>query len=316
MYSSKSPSFPEFKQVLGLKTIGDWIRFSASQMERNGCFYGHGFASPWQESSFLILRGLSLDWDVPESVHRATLIQQEQEVLYTLVKSRCIEKIPTAYLLEEAWFCAEPFRVTPSVLIPRSPIAELIHEGFQPWLVDQPAEILDMCTGSGCIGIAMARAFPEAHIDISDISEEALSVAIENVSSKDMGYQIDAYLSDLFESLPDKRYDLIVTNPPYVDLEDIEDMPQEFSHEPRLGLAAGDDGLDLVRDILAQAPAYLSDNGWLVGEVGNSALALMEAFPDVEFHWPEFASGGHGVFVISALELKKHQALFEQAGDR
>ncbi|WP_132702151.1 50S ribosomal protein L3 N(5)-glutamine methyltransferase [Reinekea marinisedimentorum] len=311
MQSSKSPSFPEFEQVLGLKTVGDWIRFSASQMERNGCYYGHGFASPWQESRFLILRGLSLDWDVPEIAEHAALIPQEQEVLYTLIKSRCIEKIPTAYLLEESWFCSEPFRITPSVLIPRSPIAELINEGFQPWLQEPPSEMLDMCTGSGCIGIAMARAFPEAHVDISDISEEALSIAVENISSKDLGYQVDAYLSDLFESLPDKKYDLIVTNPPYVDVEDLDDMPQEFSHEPRLGLAAGEDGLDLVRDILARAPDYLTEHGCLVGEVGNSAVALMDAFPEVDFHWPEFASGGHGVFVIEAAELRKHHSLFE-----
>ena len=305
--------FPEFKDLAELKSILDWTRFSASQMERHDCFYGHGFQSPWHESQFLVLRTLSLDWDVPDVALSSSLLLNEQETLYALIRKRCLDKIPTAYLLEEAWFCAEPFRVTPDVLIPRSPIGELIQQGFAPWLVEPPSQLLDMCTGSGCIGIAMARAFPEAQVDVSDISESALNIAIENISDKDLGFQVDAYLSDLFESIPEKKYDLIVTNPPYVDTEDLSDMPAEFTHEPMLGLAAGEDGLDLVIDILAQAPDYLTSQGWLIGEVGNSALALMNRFPEVEFQWPEFEFGGQGVFVVSAEELLKHHDQFVAA---
>lgn len=311
MISTPISEFPDFKQTAVFTTVGDWIRFAASQMERQGCFYGHGFMTPWQEGQFLVLRALHLDWDTPEIAFSAKVLPSEQQAVYDLIKSRCMDKIPTAYLLQEAWFCGEPFRVTPDVLIPRSPIGELISERFEPWLTEPPVQMLDMCTGSGCIGIAMAHAFPETQVDVSDISEEALNIAVENISSKDLGYQVEAYLSDLFESLPAKKYDLIVTNPPYVDAEDISDMPEEFGHEPRLGLAAGDDGLDLVRKILLDAPEYLTDSGWLIGEVGNSAVALMDAYPQVQFQWPEFAAGGHGVFVISAEELLKHKNLFE-----
>jgi len=304
------PVFPDYELLEPLQTITDWIRFAASQMERSGCFYGHGFTDPLNEAQFLVLRALQLDWDTPGLFFQAIVLSNEKRVLFEIIKQRCVEKIPSAYLLEEAWFFNEPFKVNSSVLIPRSPIAELIEARFEPWLGVEPQHMLDLCTGSGCIGIAMARAFPDCHIDISDLSSDAVEIAIENVNSKDLGFQIDVYQGDLFESLPDTRYDLIVSNPPYVDEEDINDMPEEFLHEPRLGLAAGDDGLDIVRQILISAPRYLTDEGWLVCEVGNSAVTLMDAFPNVTFHWPEFSLGGHGVFVISAEELKKHHQTF------
>lgn len=303
-------AFPEFSDLTPLQTLADWIRFCASQMERSECFYGHGFADPISEASFLVLRALSLDWDISDVYLQANVLPSEAEHLYQLIQQRCVAKIPSAYLLEEAWFFNEPFRVTPHVLIPRSPIAELIEAEFAPWLMTEPAHLLDLCTGSGCIGIAMARAFPSAHVDVSDLSEDAVNIAIDNVSSKDLGYQVSVYQGDLFESLPGTRYDLIVSNPPYVDAEDLDDMPQEFAHEPRLGLEAGDDGLDIVCRILKQAPDYLTEDGWLICEVGNSAVALMERFPQVPFQWPEFAQGGHGVFVISAHELKTHHTSF------
>jgi ribosomal protein L3 glutamine methyltransferase len=157
----------------------------------------------------------------------------------------------------------------------------------------------------------MARAFPEAEVDLSDLSEAAVEIAIDNVTGKDMGYQVQVYQGDLSDGLPEKKYDLIVSNPPYVDAEDLDDRPVEFSHEPRLGLAAGDDGLDIVHRILREASTYLTEQGWLVCEVGNSAVALMERYPNVPFQWPEFAQGGHGVFVISAAELIAHRAEFE-----
>jgi len=306
-------TFPTFEELSTLNSILDWQRFGASQMERSECFYGHGFGTPWEESRFLVLRALSLDWDVPDMILQSQVTPKEAELLYDYLQKRCVAKIPSAYLLEEAWFFNEPFRVTNSVLIPRSPIGELIDMEFAPWLSESPQRVLDLCTGSGCIGIAMARIFPEALVDISDLSQEALDIAIENISQKDLGYQVAAYQGDLYESLPGEQYDLIVSNPPYVDIEDIGDMPEEFSHEPRMGLVAGDDGLDLVRKILAQAPRFLTANGCLVCEVGNSAKALVEAFPEVEFEWPEFNHGGHGVFIISAAELNKHQKAFENS---
>jgi ribosomal protein L3 glutamine methyltransferase len=156
----------------------------------------------------------------------------------------------------------------------------------------------------------MGRVFPEAKVDITDLSEKAVEIAIENVSSKDLGYQVEVYQGDLFEALPQTKYDVIVSNPPYVDAEDLDDMPAEFHHEPRMGLAAGDDGLDIVRKILKEAPEYLTEDGWLICEVGNSAVTLMDAFPTVLFQWPEFTTGGHGVFVISCDELKKHHEEF------
>jgi len=302
--------WPTYTELASFTTLADWVRFCASQMERSDCFYGHGFTTPWHEARHLVLRGLQLDWDVPDSALSAVLLEHERALLFRLIHDRCVSKIPTAYLLEEAWFFNEPFRVDSNVLIPRSPIGELVSNKFAPWLQHEPTHLLDLCTGSGCIGIAMARTFPQAHVDISDLSAEALDIAIENIGLKDLDYQIDAYQGDLFEALPAQHYDLIVSNPPYVDADDIDQMPAEFLHEPRMGLAAGDDGLDLVRKILAQAPDYLTPEGWLICEVGNSAAALIATFPDVPFEWPDFSQGGHGVLVISSVELTKHAASF------
>jgi ribosomal protein L3 glutamine methyltransferase len=287
-------------------SLTDWVRFAASQMDAHHVFYGHGFESGWDEALFLCLRALHLEWNAPAAVMNATLLPRERQRLWSLIARRCLERIPTAYLLEEGWFCGEPFRVSPDVLIPRSPIAELIDAHFEPWLQHEPKRVLDMCTGSGCIGIAIARTFPDAKIDLSDLSEAAIAIAVDNVDRKDLGYQVSVYQGDLFEALDGERYDLIVSNPPYVDDEDLDTMPAEFHHEPRLGLAAGNDGLELVHRILRQSSTFLTDDGWLVCEVGNSFGALMTAYPDLNLQWPEFAMGGHGVFVVSAAELKAY----------
>lgn len=286
--------------------LGDWVRFAASAMESHQVFFGHGFDSGWDESVFLCLRALNLDWDAPADILSATLLPRERHLLWSLIAQRCLDRIPTAYLLEEAWFCGEPFRITRDVLIPRSPIAELIESQFSPWLQQAPARILDLCTGSGCIGIAMARAFPGASVDLSDLSEAAVSIAVDNIDQKDLGFQVKVYQGDLFAALEGERYDLIVANPPYVDEDDLDTMPAEFHHEPRLGLAAGHDGLELVHRLLREAPDYLTDDGWLVCEVGNSFGALTTAYPDMDLHWPEFERGGHGVFLVSASELRLH----------
>jgi len=290
-----------------LVSLGDWVRFAASQMGAYEVFYGHGFGSGWDESVFLCLRGLNLDWDAPPQVLDGRLLNSERARLWSLIQRRCVDRIPTAYLLSEAWYFGEPFKVTPDVLIPRSPIAELIEDRFEPWIDSEPETILDLCAGSGCIGIACARAFPDAQVHLSDLSEDAVRLAVDNIDSKDLGWQVSAFKGDLFESLEGQRYDLIVSNPPYVDTEDLDSMPEEFHHEPRLGLEAGEDGLDIVRRILKEAPNYLTDQGLLVCEVGNSAAALIEAYPELPFEWPEFASGGHGVFVISAEALRERR---------
>lgn len=289
-----------------LVTLGDWVRFAASQMGAYAVFHGHGFESAWDEAVFLCLRGVNLDWDAPPKVLDGRLLSTERAHLLSLVTRRCVERVPTAYLLGEAWYCGEPFKVSPNVLIPRSPIAELIEAEFAPWLPHAPESVLDLCTGSGCIGIAMARVFPDAAVHLSDLSEEAVRLAVDNVDAKDLGWQVNVFQGDLFEPLVGQRYDLIVSNPPYVDVDDLDTMPEEFHHEPRLGLAAGEDGLDIVRRILREAPDHLTDDGVLVCEVGNSAGALMEAFPELPFEWPVFANGGHGVFIIDAGALRAY----------
>lgn len=308
--NSRLSDFPTLEELSELHTVGDWIRFCASQLERAHCYYGHGFADPLSEARFLVLRGLQLAWNLPDQYLSAALTSTESTRIHALLRARCVERVPTAYLLEEAWFYGEAFYVNRQVLIPRSPLAELIGRRFSPWLGQSPTRMLDLCTGSGCIGIALAREFPKAHIDISDVSAAALAVASENLVNKQLEHRVGVLQSDLFDSLPQTEYDLIVTNPPYVDAEDFAEMPEEFYHEPALALAAGTDGLELMRRILAQAPGFMAAEGWLVGEVGNSAAALLTAFPDVPFIWPELKQGGQGVFVISRDELLRcHDAL-------
>lgn len=286
-----------------LTTLGDWVRLGATAMGAHQVFFGHGFESAWDEAVFLCLRALSLEWDAPAVVFSSRLRITERQSLWSLLQKRCVDRIPAAYLLEESWFLGEPYRVTPDVLIPRSPIAELIENGFEPWITKPPERVLDLCTGSGCIGIATAMAFPDAEVHLSDLSEAAVRIAVDNVDAKDLGYQVSVYQGDLFDGLPDELYDLIICNPPYVDADDIATMPAEFQHEPRMALAAGEDGLDIVRRLLNEAPGHLKADGWLVCEVGNSAAALMAAYPDLPFEWPEFSAGGHGVFILPAQAL-------------
>lgn len=257
-----------------------------------------------------MLTALALPMDVPESLYQSRLSRVEKARIIDLVEQRLGLRKPVAYLTRSAWFCGLEFYVDERVIVPRSPIGELITQGFTGLLRAEPKRILDLCTGSGCIAIACAERFPNAEIDAVDLSVDALNVAEINIERHQQLHRVFPLQSDLFAQLPGERYDLIVTNPPYVDEEDLADMPEEFLHEPELALGSGVDGLDITKRILAQAADYLSDNGVLVCEVGNSMVHLIEQFPQVPFNWIEFKRGGLGVFSLTREQLLAHQALF------
>ncbi len=293
-----------------LRTLRDHIRWAVSRFHGEQLFFGHGTDNAWDEARQLVLGALHLPWEVADAYLDCRLEEDEQEYLLALLKRRIEERVPTAYLLGEAWFCGLPFIVDERVLVPRSPIAELIGQHFAPWLPAEPARILDLCTGSGCIGIACAFAFPEAEVVLADLSFEALEVANQNIERHELEERVYTVQGDGFAGLPGQRFDLIVSNPPYVDAEDFADMPAEYQHEPELGLACGDDGLDLVRRMLAEAADHLSEQGLLIVEVGNSQVHVEALYPEVDFTWLEFEQGGHGVFLLAAKQCREHQALF------
>ena len=299
--------------VAELHTIRDFIRFTVTCLRSADVHIGHGSEDPFAEATALVMQTLSLNWDADAEIMDARLLPSERRRIVELLEKRVNDRIPLAYLLNLAYFCGHPFYVDERVLVPRSPIAELINERFASLGVNEPQRILDMCTGSGCIAIAIAHAFPEALVDATDISLDALSVAAVNVEHHDLLEQVNLIESDVFSKLPGQQYDLIVSNPPYVDAGDMADLPPEFTREPELALEAGPDGLSITRRILAEAANYLSDDGLLVVEVGNSAWALEQAFPDVPFQWLEFENGGSGVFVLTAEECRRFQPQFQEA---
>ncbi|MCG8610182.1 MAG: 50S ribosomal protein L3 N(5)-glutamine methyltransferase [Pseudomonadales bacterium] len=296
-----------------LNTIGDFVRFALSRFNQAELFYGHGTDNALDEALLLVLQSLHLPWDLDKALYNSSLTQVEKTLLLERLDKRVIARVPTAYLLGEAWFMGLPFHVDERVLVPRSPIAELIEKYFYPWAPQEPvARVLDLCTGSGCIGIACAVQFEDAQVDLVDISTDALDVARSNIARHHLGDRVRAIQSDLFDQISD-RYDVIVSNPPYVDQQDLSTMPEEFGHEPVLGLEAGNDGLDLVRFILKHAAAHLTDSGILVVEVGNSWVALEETYPEIPFTWIEFEHGGGGVFVLTRDDLVQATEAIEQA---
>jgi ribosomal protein L3 glutamine methyltransferase len=295
-----------------LHTIRDFIRYAISRFQESGLYYGHGTDNARDEAYYLIWHSLHLPHSLGNEILDARLLPQEREAIYNLIQRRVKERIPLAYLTQEAWFAELSFYVDERVLIPRSPIAELIENHFQPWIAaDSVKNILDLCTGSGCIAIACAKAFPEAKIDASDVSAEALAVAKKNTLRHHVENQVSLYQSDLFASLKSKKYDIIVSNPPYVSTAEMASLPSEYSHEPSLGLVAGTQGLDFAYRILQKAEQHLRPQGILIVEVGNSEEALAQQFPTLPFTWLEFDRGGGGVFLLTAQQLHEHQAAFK-----
>ncbi len=295
-----------------LTTLRDYVRWGASRFKHAGLFFGHGTASALDEAAALALHALHLPHNLSGGYFSCVLTPDERLEVIGLIERRIAERKPAAYLTQEAWFCGLPFYVDERVLVPRSPIGELIEKQFSPW-VSQPedvADILDLCTGSGCIAIASALAFPDAEVDAADISEEALEVVQINIGRHEVEDQVNALRSDLFDALGDKRYDLIISNPPYVNSEEWRDLPPEYHAEPRLGLESGETGLDCVRRILREAEAHLKPEGLLIVEVGSSSDALEYAYPDVPFCWLDFERGGDGVFLLTAEQLAQCRERF------
>ena len=250
-------------ELNALSTIRDLVRWGVSRFHEQGLFFGHGADNAWDESRLLVLHALYLPWETPEEYLGCRVTASERDLAVALLHKRIEQRIPAAYLTGHARFAGLDFIVDERVLVPRSPIAELIGNRFSPWLSEEPARILDLCTGSGCIGIACAYAFPEAEVLLADLSADALAVAEANIEAHQLQERVEARWSDGFEGMPGERFDLIVSNPPYVDAEDMADLPDEYLHEPEMGLAAGHDGLDLVRRMLAQAADHLTEQGVL-----------------------------------------------------
>ncbi len=290
-----------------LRTIRDLIRWGASRMNEAGLHFGHGTDNAIDEAAALVLHALHLPPDLHAEYFQSRVTPPEQRAALDLLERRIVERKPAAYLTQRAWFMGLPFHVDERVLVPRSPLAELIERHFAPWLPDsrKVEHILDLGTGSGCIGIACAYAFSDARVDLVDVSADALEVARRNVAEHGLEDQVDVIQSDLFAALKGRRYDIIVSNPPYVGLAELDALPAEYRHEPRLGLAAGEEGLDVVVAILRQAADYLKRDGVLIVEVGNAQYPLCEAFPDAPFTWLEFERGGQGVFLLNAAQLKR-----------
>lgn len=295
------------KETEELSTVLDFLRFSLSRATEAQLYYGHGTDNAWDDMHSLVLRSLFLPYDVDPMLLNGRLTTSEKKYLCQQLEKRINQRVPVPYLIKEAYFCDLPFYIDERVLIPRSPIAELIKAQFSPWIdANEVHRVLDLCTGSGCIAIACCYAFPEAHVDAVDISGEALAVAAINCEHLGVTEQLTLIESDCFDNVPKVCYDLIVSNPPYVSKEEMQILPDEFRHEPVLALETGNNGLAIVDNILKHAREYLSESGVLVVEVGNSEDALNDAYPHVPFTWLDMSDGGQGVFLLTKQQLDEY----------
>ena len=299
-----------------LSTLRDYIRWAASRFSIAGVSFGHGTLTALDEAAALVLHTVHQPYNLAEAYLDAALTMAERSSIIDIIDRRINERTPAAYLTNEAIFAGLAFYVDNRVLVPRSPIAELIEQRFSPWVEEeQVVRILDLCTGSGCIAIACAYAFQEAYVDAVDLSADALDVATINVEKHQVAESVTLYQSDLFNELPAAKYDIIVSNPPYVSHQEWSELPQEFREEPDMGFKGGESGLDLVIRILVDADAYLATQGILCVEVGSSAQTLQDTFPNVPFFWMNFERGGDGVFLLTAGQVHEYHNLFIAALD-
>lgn len=299
------------------KTPRALIHWGADRFDKAGLVYGHGTDNALDEAASLVLYVLEIGYDQPDTVLDTEISAADCERVIALLEQRVQTRKPAAYLMDEAWFAGMPFYVDERVLVPRSPIAELIVARFVPWVdVNRVHNILDIGTGSGCIALACAAAFPQAQIDATDVSRDALDVARINRQRHGMEERVKLIESDLFSALEGKRYDIIVSNPPYVPREDVLQLAEEYQHEPASGLIAGDDGLDIVVRLLRDAALYLADNGILVVEVGYTHDALQAQYPEVPFIWLDFEQGGTGVLLLQADRLVHYQEMFDRVAQQ
>jgi len=296
------------------RTVADFIGWTERRFAGAGLYFGHGTDNPLDEAAWLVGSALKITPHELDEHLQDELVPPQQDAIRALVDSRIRTRQPLAYLLKEAWFAGLKFYVDERVIVPRSLTAEFIVERFQPWIdPTRVHRILDLCTGSACMAIACAYAFPQASVDAADISEAALAVARINVENHGLGERVRLLRSDLFGALTDERYDLIVTNPPYVAHSEMQTLPPEYHHEPALALASGVQGLDAVVRILANAPSHLNPGGLLVAEVGNSDERLQEKFPAVPFTWLTTSAGDESVFLLTVEQLQQHHATFASA---
>lgn len=291
-----------------LGSLRDILAYGEKLFIESNLFFGHGTTNAWDDAVYLSLFALGLPHDSSVSLLDSIPSEEERSRIFSLFDKRLETKIPSAYITKTAWFFDLPFFVDERVIIPRSPIANLIHQSFEPW-VTNPNTILDLCAGSGCIGISCAYVFKSANVVLSDISKGAIEVGEINIKNHDMAGRIKIIESDLFENLTNSKFDLIVSNPPYVDKQDLRSMPPEYHYEPKISLMAGDDGLSFVLRILRDVRDFLTEKGVLIVEVGNSRSALESMFPSIPFFWFEFSAGDAGVFMLTRDDLDAYSEL-------
>jgi ribosomal protein L3 glutamine methyltransferase len=288
-----------------LLTLRDLIRYGVSRLNAAEVALGHGSDNAWDEAVYLVLHALHLPLDTLEPFLDARVLTEERSRVLDLIDRRVTERVPAAYLTNEAWLRGHRFYVDKRVIVPRSPIAELLDEGLSPWVQDAQAvdNVLDMCTGSGCLAILSAMAFPYAHVDAVDVSSDALEVARRNVDDYGLADRLELHQSNLFDSLPERQYDVIVCNPPYVNSGSMDVLPQEYRHEPHLALAGGTDGMDLVRRILEAAPRFMSADGVLVLEIGHERDFFEAAFPELSPVWLDTAEASDQLLLLTREQL-------------